>query len=332
VRVDSSLVEGLELSANYDPMISKVIAWSEDRTAALASLDGALAGYTALGIETNVEYLRLLLNDPDVQAGRLDTGLIERKLPSLEFRRFGEPELVAAALYALSLEVQNDPAPAAGPWQGRSGWRLGAPAPHRVSLGTPDGGMATVLVKGSPGGEEPAVVAVDGGPQRTATLEVTEGTAILTVDNAAREYRIAVTAGPPARLFLGSGGWSCRFDILTREARLERVLAAVQRQEGTADPEVRSPMTGTVVAVPVGDGDEVEAGEVLVSVEAMKMEHHLVAPLAGTLHLSAATGDLVKADQVLATIHPHPAAAEAASTDPETEAAADTAAIQGEGA
>jgi len=329
VRVDSSLTEGLELSANYDPMISKVIAWGADRGAALASLDGALAGYTALGIETNVEYLRLLLNDPDVRAGHLDTGLIERKLPALEFRRIGEPELVAAALYALTLEETDGAGSDGGPWQGRSGWRLGAPAPRRISLGTPDGGVATVLAGGSPNGGEPAVVAVDGGPQRTATLEVKEGGAILTLDNVAREYRVAASPGPPARCFLGNGGWSCRLEVLTREARLERVLAAVQRQEGAADPEVRSPMTGTVVAVPVGDGDEVEAGEVLVSVEAMKMEHHLVAPLAGTVHLAARTGDLVKADQLLATVHPHPAAAGAASTDTETDA--ETAAI-GEGA
>jgi acetyl-CoA/propionyl-CoA carboxylase, biotin carboxylase, biotin carboxyl carrier protein len=59
-----------------------------------------------------------------------------------------------------------------------------------------------------------------------------------------------------------------------------------------------------VVSVAVGDGDTVEAGQVLVSVEAMKMEHQLVAPLDGTVHLSISSGDLVKADQVLATIHP----------------------------
>jgi len=342
VRVDSSLVEGLELSAHYDPMISKVVAWGADRGAALASLDAALAGYTALGIETNVEYLRLLLNDPDVRAGRLDTGLIERKLPALEFRRIGEPELVAAALYALSLEAQNDPAPDAGPWQGRSGWRLGAPAPRRISLGTPDGGVASVLVSGSPNGGQTATVTVDGGATRRAALHWSSRQSInLDLDGERRSYRLApVFTGPveptwsnplpgrPTQLFLGNGGWSCRLDVLTREARLERVLAAVQRQEGAADPEVRSPMPGTVVAVPVSDGDEVQAGEVLVSVEAMKMEHHLVAPQAGTVHLAARTGDLVKADQVLATVHPHPAAAEPASTDAETATDED----QGEGA
>ena len=335
VRVDSSLVEGLELSANYDPMISKVVAWGADRPAALAALDEALAGYTALGIDTNAEYLRLLLSDPDVQAGRLDTGLIERKLPGLEFRHVGDPELVAAALYALSLEMQNNPAPEDGPWQGRSGWRLGAPAPRRISVGTPDGGVATVRVSGSFTGGAPATVAVDGGGPRSASLQWSSRQGIeLELDGRIHGYRLApVYAGPvtpsrhnplpgvPAAVFLGDGGWSCRLEVLTREARLERVLAAVQREEGSADPEVRSPMPGTVVAVPVSDGDTVGAGEVLVSVEAMKMEHHLVAPLAGTVHLNARTGDLVKADQVLATIHPHAAETQPRIQDNEGEGA-----------
>lgn len=326
VRVDSSLVEGLELSAHYDPMVSKVIAWAGDRAEALAALDGALSGYTALGIETNVEYLRLLINDPDVQAGHLDTGLIERKLPGLAFRRIDHPELVAAALYALFLDEQNNPAPVNGPWQGRSGWRLGAPAPRRVSLGTPDGGVVTVQISGSMA-SGPVAVTVDGGPRRAASLKLSEGGATLALDGGTWEYKLAATAGQPAQLYLGDDGWSCRLDVLTREARLERVLAAIQRQEGAADPEVRSPMPGTVVAVPVSDGDTVGAGDVLVSVEAMKMEHHLVAPLAGTVHLTARTGDLVKADQVLATIHPT-----AVGTTDSPDIATATAADQGEGA
>jgi acetyl-CoA/propionyl-CoA carboxylase biotin carboxyl carrier protein len=148
VRVDSSLVEGLELSANYDPMMSKVIAWGADRAAALNTLDMALAGYTALGLDTNVEYLRLLINDSDVRAGRLDTGLIERKLPDLAFRRAADAELVAAALFTLAVEGQEDTAPPPGPWHTRNGWRLGTPAPRRISLGTPDGGIATLQVFG----------------------------------------------------------------------------------------------------------------------------------------------------------------------------------------
>ncbi|PNI07484.1 acetyl/propionyl-CoA carboxylase subunit alpha [Arthrobacter sp. AFG7.2] len=314
VRVDSSLVEGLEVSSSYDPMISKVIAWGEDRATALDTLDAALAGYTALGLDTNVEYLRLLINDSDVRAGRLETGLIERKLPGLSFRRAGEAELVAAALFTIAAgEPDNRPLPP-GPWQARNGWRLGAPAPLRISLGTPDGGVAAVQVFGLVT-QGAVTIAVDGGPRRIATLRFPRRDhAEVTLDGDATTYALIrrqcgpAPAGPenpvPAELFLGNGGWSCRLEVLTRESRLERVLAALQREEGATDPAVRSPMPGTVVAVPVSNGDTVAAGQLLVSVEAMKMEHQLLAPLEGTVHLTIRPGDLVKADQVVATIRP----------------------------
>lgn len=318
VRVDSALLEGLQISSSYDPMISKVIAWGQDRTAALDTLDEALARYTALGINTNVEYLRLLINDPDVRAGRLDTGLIERRMPEFTFRRAGDFEAAAASLYVAAMQEPDAQAARPGPWGLRDGWRLGARAPRRISLGTPDGGVVTVEVSGMVG-EGTAMVSVDGGPQRRASLRFprrhhTE----LILGGESRVYALApVSMAPlhpdrdtmvPTELFLGHEGWSCKLDVLTRETRLARVLAAIEREEGAADPAVRSPMPGTVVSVSVSNGDTVAAGQVLLSVEAMKMEHQLVAPLDGTVHISIAPGDLVKADQVLATVHPvHPA-------------------------
>jgi len=339
VRVDSALLEGLEISSSYDPMISKVIAWGRDRTEALDTLDEALAGYTALGIDTNVEYLRLLINDADVRAGRLDTGLIERKMPDFTFRRVGDFELVAAAaVYVAAMEEHDAQGAGEGPWNRRDGWRLGARAPRRISLGTSDGGVATVLVYG-PVTLGTATVTVDGGPQRPAALRFPKRHhAELTLDGEAREYSLApVRWGPgspnrtnpepglPTELFLGNDGWSCRLEVLSRESRLARVLAAVQREEGAADPQVRSPMPGTVVSVSVSDGDHVDGGQVLLSVEAMKMEHQLVAPLEGTVHIGVKAGDLVKADQVLATVHaavhgPTPPAAEDAAEDAVEEA------------
>jgi acetyl-CoA/propionyl-CoA carboxylase biotin carboxyl carrier protein len=323
VRVDSALLPGLEVSASYDPMISKVIAWGEDRTTALDTLVAALAGYTALGVDTNVEYLRLLINDAEVRAGRLDTGLIERRMPEFTFRRAGDFELVAAALYAQAMEEQSNTAPAPGPWHLRIGWRLGVPGRRWVSLGTPDGGIATVGVTGRVV-DGPVLVSVGDGPQRQASLQfLRRQHPVLTLDGETREYSLAPvftgpvtpgwdnpTPGEPTELFLGDGGWSCRLEVLTRESRLARVLAAIDREEGAADPAVRSPMPGTVVSVSVSNGDTVVAGQVLLSVEAMKMEHQLVAEVDGTVHTSARAGDLVKADQVLATIHPetHPSA------------------------
>src|SRR5579863_1825239 len=78
VRVDSALAEGLAVTSDYDPMLGKVIAWGPDRATALRRLDRALADTAVLGVTSNTGFLRTLLTDPDVQAGRLDTGLVER--------------------------------------------------------------------------------------------------------------------------------------------------------------------------------------------------------------------------------------------------------------
>src|SRR5690606_4179166 len=90
VRVDSGLAAGMVVGSHYDPMLAKVIAWGDDRATALHRLDGALAATAVLGVTTNVGFLRRLLADPDVAAGRLDTGLVERRLDALV-----EPEVPA---------------------------------------------------------------------------------------------------------------------------------------------------------------------------------------------------------------------------------------------
>ncbi|MDQ0864154.1 acetyl/propionyl/methylcrotonyl-CoA carboxylase subunit alpha [Arthrobacter globiformis] len=339
VRIDSSLLPGLEISSDYDPMLSKVIAWGTDRKAALDKLDAALERYTVLGIDTNVEYLRLLINDDDVRAGRLDTTLIDRKMPELAFRDIGDTELTAAALpfWLGDVEAVETGGGQVGgqtgprsPWDSARGWRLGAPAPWRVSFGLPGGAMATVAITWQ--GDGDALVRVDDGPELEVRVLGTglDGTrpdvirfelgdqqhtfaiGLSRQEHADGGRRRAVRAG---HVYVGHGGWSCGLEVLTRESRLERVLAAIEREEGAADPEVRSPMPGTVVSVAVRDGDPVTAGQVLLSVEAMKMEHQLVAEVSGTVHITVATGDLVKADQVLATIH----AAGTAAQDPTEE-------------
>ena len=310
IRIDSSLLEGLEISSDYDPMVSKVIAWGRDRTAALDKLDTALSRYTALGIDTNVEYLRLLINDADVRAGRLDTGLIERKMPDFTFRRIGDAELIAAALQFWVLA--EGPATVGSPWDTTQGWRLGAPASWRMSFGVPGGGIAAVAVTWLSSLDlGHALVRVNDGPaHKVMVIGLSSDDIYLEIDGADVRYALGSfwngypPRGNPQTVYVGNDGWSCRLEVLTRETRLARILAAVEREEGAADPEVRSPMPGTVVSVSVSDGDHVEAGQVLLAVEAMKMEHQLVAPLEGTVHITAASGDLVKADQVLATVHP----------------------------
>ncbi|WP_416404197.1 acetyl/propionyl/methylcrotonyl-CoA carboxylase subunit alpha [Arthrobacter sp. LFS091] len=299
VRIDSAMREGLEITGDYDPMLAKVIAWGEDRAAALATLDAALERYTLLGVDTNVEYLRLLINDSEVHAGHLDTGLIERKLPSMAFRHAGPSELIAAAL-TLWLD-RTGPALAGNAWKVPDAWRVGAPAAWTATLGVSGGAMATVSITEDDGA---LTARIDGGdPVNAMVVERSGDSIVLELDGGVLTYAVGVAPGAVPELFMGNDGWSCRFEVLNRAERLRRVLAGIQREEGAADPEVRSPMPGTVVSVSVADGDTVEEGQVLLAVEAMKMEHQLVASVAGTVHLGSKPGDLVKADQVLATIH-----------------------------
>ncbi|MFJ5694241.1 acetyl/propionyl/methylcrotonyl-CoA carboxylase subunit alpha [Arthrobacter sp. NPDC093125] len=318
LRIDSALLPGLEISSDYDPLLSKVIAWGQDRQSALDRLDAALAGYTVLGVGTNVEYLRLLINDADVRAGHLDTTLIDRKMPDLAFHAPGDLEVIAAAMKFWA--AAQGPRGVASPWNTVRGWRLGSPAPWRVSFGLPGGALATAAITWFGNASGHALARVNGGPQYTVVvLGLTSKSIQLHVDGQEHVFALGSPGedgrrddgreddgkgkGRPQHVYVGRGGWSCRLDVLTREARLERVLAAIEREEGAADPEVRSPMPGTVVSVAVANGDAVESGQVLLSVEAMKMEHQLVAEVAGTVHISVGPGDLVKADQVLATIH-----------------------------
>ncbi|WP_104109011.1 biotin carboxylase N-terminal domain-containing protein [Arthrobacter sp. N199823] len=329
VRVDSSLVRGLEITSNYDPMLAKVIAWGSDRTQSLERLDAALADYVVLGVPTNVEYLRLLLADPDVRAGRLDTNLIERKLPDMMFRATGAAEYAAAAFAArvsaaaarnslggyptnrpLAASVSFTPPtgtpapPPLRPWQRSDNWRLGDAAPWRSTWAAPGRtGVATVS-----GTEGLGVVRVNGLGESVQELPAS-------MDG----YQVAVAGDT---VFLGSGGWSVALERLDRDAATARMLAGLEREDAAADPQLRSPMPGTVTVVNAKTGERVEAGTVLLAVEAMKMEHQITAPMAGTVHIGVSVGSLVKADQVVATVTPDagaPAPEDKSTTSPEGE-------------
>ncbi|WP_454810164.1 ATP-binding protein [Paenarthrobacter nitroguajacolicus] len=299
VRIDSAMRDRLEITGDYDPMLAKVIAWGEDRAAALDTLDAALGRYTLLGVDTNVEYLRLLINDPEVRAGHLDTGLIERKLPSLAFRHVAPAELIAAAL---TLWLERTGAVLAGDaWKSADSWRVGGRGAWTVTFGVPGGGVVAVSIT-----EEDSTVtaSIDGGnPSSIKAVDRTATSIALELDGDLVTFAVGITQGDAQEIYVGNDGWSCRLEVLNRAERLRRMLAGIEREDGAADPEVRSPMPGTVVSVSVVDGDLVEEGQALLAVEAMKMEHQLVASVAGTVHLTSKPGDLVKADQVLATIH-----------------------------
>jgi len=129
-----------------------------------------------------------------------------------------------------------------------------------------------------------------------------QSTVSLSADGTTQRYRVARDGNA---VWVGDGGFSIDLTLRDRAAQLADQLAAITRVEGAADPHVRSPMPGTVVAVSVATGDTVTAGQTLLTVEAMKMEHKLRATVDGTVTITVKPADLVKLDQVVASIAPH---------------------------
>ncbi|MGY1773937.1 acetyl/propionyl/methylcrotonyl-CoA carboxylase subunit alpha [Blastococcus sp. SYSU D00813] len=298
VRVDGSLAPGSVVGTDYDPMLAKVVAWGPDREAARARLLAALAGTQVLGVPTNTAFLRALLADPDVAAGRLDTGLIERRGESLTGAGALPDEVYAAAALALLLESEPRGA-VVDPWDVPDGWRLGEPAWTLRRLQAAGGDPVEVRVRGR---AADALVRVgEGDPLHAAATrdgdELTVG-----LDGTTTRWLVAHDGGT---VWLAGGGHT----VALREH--ERLHAAAEG--GGGGGVVTAPMPGTVTVVRAAVGDLVAAGAPLLVVEAMKMEHVLTAPVAGTVtELPVTAGRPVRLDERVAVVTPEtPAAAPA---------------------
>jgi acetyl-CoA/propionyl-CoA carboxylase, biotin carboxylase, biotin carboxyl carrier protein len=271
IRTDSGLSEGTEVGSLYDPMLSKVIAYGPDRETAIRKLRAALAQTVTLGVQTNAGFLRRLLAHPAVVAGELDTGLVEREVDSLVSTDV--PDEVYEAAAAVRLEALRPRAEGGwtDPFSVPSGWRLGGTArPVAFHL------RVTEPLEYAPRGSH----------------TVTEGTVSVTLDGVRHTFHRAAD-------WIGREGdaWHVRDH--------DPVAASLTRAGHTGADSLTAPMPGTVTVVKVAVGDEVSAGQSLLVVEAMKMEHVISAPHAGTVaELDVAPGTTVAMDQVLAVITP----------------------------
>ncbi|MES9519961.1 biotin carboxylase N-terminal domain-containing protein [Streptomyces capoamus] len=271
VRTDSGLSEGTEVGSLYDPMLSKVIAYGPDRATALRRLRAALAETVTLGVQTNAGFLRRLLAHPAVVAGELDTGLVERVVDELV--PAGVPEEVYEAAAAVRLaSLQPRPEGWTDPFSVPSGWRLGGtPKPPSFPLRVQD-----------PVTHTPRGVHTVAGDRVTVTLDGVRHT------------------------FRRAGDWLGRDGDAWHVRDHDPVAASLNRSAHAGADSLTAPMPGTVTVVKVAVGDEVTAGQSLLVVEAMKMEHVISAPHAGTVaELDVTPGTAVAMDQVLAVIAPH---------------------------
>jgi acetyl-CoA/propionyl-CoA carboxylase biotin carboxyl carrier protein len=307
VRVDSGLAVGMTIGSAYDPMLAKVIAFGDDRDTALRRLDAALSRLTVLGVTTNTAFLRTLLRDPDVVAGRLDTGLAERVAGALPAEQVPADVLAAAALMfapgGTTLPVTppsggTHPVPPVppGPWDTRDGWRVGEHAWTTLRLTAGQAaGPVPVRVRGL---ADAAEVAVGDGAPAAGRAEFADGTLVVSWDGRTQRYDCVGVQEAAGRtvIWLGRDGRSWAVNE-------EEPLASGRDVGRAGDGVIRSPMPGTVRAVQVAVGEKVHAGQPLLIVEAMKMEHTLAAPSDGEVcELLVVPGQQVGLDERLAVV------------------------------
>ncbi|MGP5588720.1 acetyl/propionyl/methylcrotonyl-CoA carboxylase subunit alpha [Corynebacterium variabile] len=317
IRVDTGIRAGQVIGSDYDPMLAKVIASGHDRAEAIGRLDAALAGTLLSGLGsdagegTNIDFSRYLLADDAVRDGALDTGLLDRIVGD-----YSVPAMPAEALVVAALTLQDTARDSAhrsgrhGAWAAVDGWRAGADhAPFRSRVAVPGTGPSDLELSGTTD-LTLSVRPVD--PETTAPPAVMAQVLAVAADgeDTVRVLTVASGDGHPA----ASRRWTSRTvpdgagqavavsgpdgTWVVRPLGLDRDAA----DAAGGEDDVLSPMPGTVVAVRVTDGDTVTAGQPLVVLEAMKMEHALTAAHDGIVHLSCATGDKVGAGTVLATV------------------------------
>ncbi|WP_329055546.1 acetyl/propionyl/methylcrotonyl-CoA carboxylase subunit alpha [Amycolatopsis sp. NBC_01488] len=289
VRVDSWMTRGAVIGSNYDPMLAKVIAWGPDRASALHRLDRALADTALLGVGTNTAFLRGLLADDDVRAGRLDTELVDRRLSTLVSSDVPAEFFVAAALDRL-LELQPSGS-VVDPWDVPDGWRMGGSGGVTFRLKSGQA-KAVVRVQGTP---SDATVFVD--DAEPVQVSARRDGSTLEIRHAGGFHRYRQACGPDRTVWLARDGLSFPFG--------EQEFVLSSRGEAAGAGPVTSPMPGTVLVVKVAAGDVVQAGTPLLVVEAMKMEHTVTAPTDGVVsELPVRAGQQVALDETLAVVTP----------------------------
>jgi len=296
VRIETGVREGDAISPYYDPMIAKVIAQGDDRDQAIATLIQALRDTEVAGISTNRDFLIRVLSHPDFKSGMLDTGFIAAKedvlLPGKV--RASTIALTLASLLALDMQAQaaREIAMAGSdshsPWARTNGWRLSDAAAVDLIFQDVEGTCQIAAIYQDGAWQ---IDLASGDTHSAVLMDRTDDRLIGRIDGI--RYDIGYTqTGDRITLFLGDQTISLvQVDPFAMAAGIDQL-----------DHALTAPMPGKVTAVFVSAGEAVAAGQSLMILEAMKMEHTIKAPAEGIVAtLPFAVGEQVPDSAVLIT-------------------------------
>ncbi|MCO6057490.1 geranyl-CoA carboxylase subunit apha [Pseudomonas sp. MOB-449] len=290
IRIDHGLVEGQAVTPFYDPMLAKVIAWGATRDEARRKLARAVEDCVLLGVKGNQRFLANLLRHPQFAAGEATTAFIGDAFgddPSLSPQAAAPVELAVAAtlLYQASANARAHQG-------GLAGWRSAGNAPWRLVLRQGEQKHAVELTVQDAGLQPRLLARVDEAEIAIHLLNADGRWAVVELDGIRR--RIAYHQQGSQLWLFGHNG-NLELQDVTHEP--------AGGQAGAGSGMVKAPMDGAIVEVLVAEGDRVDKGQLLVVLEAMKMEHPLKAGVNGVVRrIQVNQGDQVKSRQLLVEV------------------------------
>ena len=278
VRVDTGVFEGGEISMFYDPMIAKLVSHGKDRGAAIATMLCALDNYQVHGISHNLTFLSAILGHPRFAEGKLSTAFIDEEYPEGFIARAGEAELAVLVPVAAVIEARHS-ARRAGPIAKRDYVVSVADVDHAVMLGEGD----TVTWQG-----RELKLQSDWRPGETLFQGTIDG-ALVSVQVVRNGTRMSMS-------------WrGAEVALTVRSPRAAELAARMPKREPMdLSRFLLSPMPGLVISIAVAEGEEIQVGQALAVVDAMKMENVLRAERQGVVTaIKVAQGDSLSVDQVI---------------------------------
>ena len=294
LRIDSGVIEGSEISMFYDPMIAKVITHAPDRRAAADAQVAALDRFLVRGISHNADFLSALMQHPRFLAGEtVTTAFIAEEYPQGFAGAPADPQALRHALVLAAVDADGRARRAAAVDHRMNG---GAGDGPRQWVAEMDGTQHALAIAPTPEG---IAVTLDGQPLFVTAVAAPRSVAdVMTAEVDGQPVAIQIDRGP-ADTRVTHRGRQYRFRLLTpRAAELARYM--LPKAAPDLSRFLLCPMPGLVVSIAVSEGDRVEAGQPLVTVEAMKMENILRAEKAAVVaKLHAKPGDSLAVDQVI---------------------------------
>ena len=294
VRIDTGVIQDDEVGVFYDPMIAKLVVWDENRGLALQRLAQALATYRIIGATTNIDFLHRLATHKAFAAEELSTDFIKRNETVLFETKLLPIESFAplAGLY-LTLRRQSQPTPTSdrtSPWHACDNWRTNAAA---TSLETIVVGKTDYIIRTAKSG--PDIFEMNFENTLYTVSGSLEGNNLIATVNGHRQTAVAVEGANTIALFTSNG----TVEFTTKVTDLGE---EVDEDDGSG---FKAPMNGSVVNIFVTKGDTVSAGDTLLIMEAMKMEHAIKAPVDGLINeIFYSKGDLVDGGADLLAFEP----------------------------